>query len=63
MSNEEPNNFNLIRKANKDMLDYFNNAFVRDLEDIQDLNTQTFEIDIKIDELTKTKNVYAFKYS
>ena len=63
MSNEEPNNFNLIRKANKDMLDYFNNAFVRDLEDIQDLNTQTFEIDIKIDELTKTKNVYAFKSS
>ena len=50
-----------IRVANKEMLDYFNDSFLNALEDIQDLKTQAFEIDIKIDELEKTKDLYAFK--
>ena len=50
-----------IRSANQTMLDYFNKAFLAQLEDIQNLKTQIFEIDIKIDELDKTKDIYAFK--
>ncbi len=50
-----------IQYANKEMLDYFNQTFLEHLEEIQDLKTQSFEIDIKIDELEKTKDLYAFK--
>ena len=51
----------IISSANKEMLDYFNGLFLEHLEEIQNLKTQSFEIDIKIDELEKTKGVYAFK--
>lgn len=50
-----------IASANKEMLDYFNKTFLSNLETIQDLKTQAFEIDIKIDELKKTRDLYAFK--
>ena len=50
-----------IKSANQTMLDYFNKAFLAQLEDIQNLKTQIYEIDIKIDELDKTKDIYAFK--
>lgn len=53
--------FNKIKSANQTMLDYFNKSFLSQLEDIQNLKTQIFEIDIKIDELDKTKDIYAFK--
>lgn len=45
------------------MLDYFNDCFISELEGIQDLKTQMFEVSVKIDELEKTKNLYAFKSS
>lgn len=51
----------IIQNANKEMLDYFNATFLEKLETIQDLKTRAFEIDIKIDELEKTKDLYAFK--
>ncbi len=54
-------NIELIKKANQEMLNYFNSTFLENLEEIQKLKTQTFEIDIKIDELEKTKGIYAFK--
>ncbi|MBR4513952.1 MAG: sensor histidine kinase [Lachnospiraceae bacterium] len=60
-SSEYDDNFELIELANKDMLDYFNKAFLNHLEDIQSVKTQIFEIDIKTDELEKTKDLYAFK--
>lgn len=50
-----------IKSANQMMLDYFNKSFLSQLEDIQNLKTQIFEIDIKMDELDKTKDIYAFK--
>lgn len=56
-------NIELIQSANKEMLDYFNKKFLSDLEDIQSLKTQSFEIDVKIEELEKTKEIYAFKTS
>lgn len=53
----------IIKSTNREMLNYFNSIFLSSLEDIQELKTQAFEIDIKIDELEKTKDVYAFKTS
>ena len=57
---ESKENFKKIKSANQMMLDYFNKSFLSQLEDIQNLKTQIFEIDIKIDELDKTKDIYAF---
>lgn len=57
----ESYNIQQIKQANQEMLNYFNNSFLENLETIQQLKTQAFEIDIKIDELEKTKNIYAFK--
>jgi two-component system sensor histidine kinase DegS len=63
MSEDKSTSKNIIYTSNKEMLDYFNNLFLNDLEDIQELKTQIFEIDVHIDELQKTKNIYAFKSS
>lgn len=63
MSESKSGNHNIIYNSNKEMLDYFNNIFLKDLENIQELKTQIFEIDVRIDELYKTKNLYAFKSS
>ena len=60
-SSENIDTLEVIELANKDMLDYFNKAFLNHLEDIQSVKTQIFEIDIKTDELEKTKDLYAFK--
>lgn len=61
MEKQPKNNIEIIQAANKEMLDYFNSTFLHDLEKIQELKTQAFEIDIKIDELEKTRDIYAFK--
>lgn len=61
MENTPNGNLEAVKTANKEMLDYFNNEFLKHLEDIQAIKTQAFEIDIKIDELEKTKDIYAFK--
>lgn len=61
MDNQPNDNIEAIQAANKEMLDYFNDAFLKQLEEIQEVKTQAFEIDIKIDELEKTKDLYAFK--
>ncbi len=61
MDTNNKNDLELVISANKEMLDYFNARFLEKLEDIQNLKTQAFEIDVKIEELEKTKDVYAFK--
>ncbi len=61
MDNLKREGIDAIQYANKEMLDYFNQTFLEHLEEIQELKTQSFEIDIKIDELEKTKDLYAFK--
>ncbi len=58
---EKTEEIELIKKANSEMLDYFNRAFLTQLEDIQEIKTQIFELDVKMDELEKTKDLYAFK--
>ncbi len=61
MDTQNKTDIEIISSANKEMLDYFNSLFLEHLEEIQNLKTQSFEIDIKIDELEKTKDIYAFK--
>lgn len=61
MDNSRKNNLKIIKKANREMLDYFNDSFINELENIQNLKTQMFEIDVKLDELEKTRDIYAFK--
>ena len=61
MENHSKADLEIIKNANQSMLDYFNDSFIDDLETIQDLKTQAFEIDIKLDELYKTKDIYALK--
>lgn len=61
MEQSKKNDFQILQSANQEMLAYFNKQFLNQLADIQDLKTQVFELDIKIDELEKTKDIYAFK--
>lgn len=61
MDSGQRTNLEIIQASNRELLNYFNNAYIEDLEKIQDLETQSFEIDVKIDELKKTKDIYAFK--
>lgn len=61
MDTQHKSDLDIINSANMEMLDYFNALFLENLEEIQNIKTQSFEIDIKIDELEKTKDVYAFK--
>lgn len=61
MDSNNKDDLSVIAAANKEMLDYFNNLFLENLEEIQELKTQSFEIDIKIEELEKTKDIYSFK--
>lgn len=57
---QENSNLTLIEKSNQSMLDYFNELYLDELAKIQDLKTQAFEIDIKVEELKKTKDVYSY---
>lgn len=61
MNSGQRTNLEIIQTSNRELLNYFNNTFIEDLEKIQDLKTQSFEIDVKIDELQRTKDIYAFK--
>ena len=61
MDSQPKTKMDIIQDANKEMLDYFNKTFFEQLEEIQSLKTQVFEIDIKIEEYEKTRNIYAFK--
>ena len=63
MDSKTSKNLQIIQDANKEMLNYVNKSFLQDLENIQSIKTQSFEIDVKIEELEKTKDLYAFKAS
>lgn len=57
---EENSDISIIRKANDDMLAYFTENYNTKLDSIQALKTELFEINIKLDELNKTKSLYVF---
>lgn len=54
-------NLSIIKDSNNDMLDYFNAAYIKKLELMQDLKTELFELNIKIEEIEKTRNLYTFR--
>ena len=48
-----------ITKANEEMLRYFTGSSNTLLQSVQDHQTELFEINIKLDELYRTKNIYS----
>lgn len=54
-------NLNIIRSTNWDILTYFRSVYVSQSEQIQELKSELFELDIKIEELKKTKDIYTFQ--
>lgn len=54
-------NLNTLRTTNWDILNYFRSAYVTQSEQIQSLKSELFELDVKIEELQKTKDIYSFQ--
>lgn len=52
---------NTLRTTNWDILNYFRSVYVTQSEQIQTLKSELFELDVKIEELQKTKNIYSFQ--
>lgn len=52
---------NTLRSTNWDLLSYFRSAYVTQSEQLQTLKSELFELDVKLEELEKTKNLYAFQ--
>ncbi|MDO5154344.1 MAG: ATP-binding protein [Eubacteriales bacterium] len=60
MSNENTNPLNIIEEANSKTLDYFNRTYVSNLELVQGLKTELFELDMQIDTLERTRELYTY---
>lgn len=60
MTNDENNPLNIIEEANSKTLDYFNKTYLKDLELVQSLKTELFELEIQIETLEKTRDLYTF---
>lgn len=51
----------VIRQSNEQMRSYFQSVYITKLESLQSLKTESFELDVKIEELEKTKRLYSYK--
>lgn len=60
MTNEEKNPLNIIEEANSKTLDYFNKTYVSNLELVQSLKTELFELEVQIETLEKTRDLYTY---
>ncbi len=60
MTNDETNPLNIIEEANSKTLDYFNKTYVDNLELVQNLKTELFELEIQIETLEKTRELYTY---
>lgn len=54
-------NLNTLRSINWDILNYFRSAYITHSEQVQNLKSELFELDVKIEELQKTRDIYAFQ--
>lgn len=54
-------NLDIIKKSNEQMLSYFQSEYISKLEVLQELKTESFEIEVKIEELEKTRRLYSYK--
>lgn len=61
MEKKPETHLKIIQDSNRDMLSYFNSKYIDTLEELQVQKTHLFEIDVKVDELGKTKDLYTFK--
>ncbi len=60
MTNEEMNPLNIIEEANSKTLEYFNKTYVSNLELVQNLKTELFELEVQIETLEKTRDLYTY---
>ena len=60
MAKEENNPLNIIEEANSKTLEYFNKTYVHNLELVQSLKTELFELEVQIDTLEKTRELYTY---
>lgn len=60
MTNDETNPINIIEEANSKTLDYFNKTYLSNLELVQSLKTELFELEIQIETLEKTRELYTY---
>lgn len=60
MLDENTNPLNIIEIANSKTLAYFNKTYVHNLELVQTLKTELFELEIKIETLEKTRELYTY---
>lgn len=55
------NDLDIIKQSNEQMRSYFQSVYITKLETLQGLKTESFEIEVKIEELEKTKRLYSYK--
>lgn len=60
MANDKTNPINIIEEANSKTLDYFNKTYVNNLELVQSLKTELFELEVQIETLEKTRELYTY---
>lgn len=60
MTNDKNNPLNIIEEANSKTLDYFNKTYVSNLELVQSLKTELFELEVQIETLEKTRDLYTY---
>ncbi len=60
MTDMNMNPLNIIEEANSKTLDYFNKTYVSNLELVQSLKTELFELDVQIETLEKTRDLYTY---
>ncbi len=60
MTKDETNPLNIIEEANSKTLDYFNKTYVSNLELVQSLKTELFELEVQIETLQKTRELYTY---
>lgn len=60
MAKDETNPINIIEEANSKTLDYFNKTYVNNLELVQSLKTELFELEVQIETLQKTRELYTY---
>ena len=61
MTNEEQNPLSIIEEANTKTLEYFNKTYLDNLELIQKLKTELFELEVQIETLQKTRDLYTYQ--
>ncbi|MBE5925269.1 MAG: hypothetical protein E7271_12575 [Lachnospiraceae bacterium] len=60
MPNDEKNPLSIIEEANTKTLEYFNQTYLKDLELVQNLKTELFELEVQIETLEKTRDLYTY---